>query len=114
MPNIFDDIETPTGYKLLTKADVKQRLSKLVGRAFETLERNLFADDEKVQVQAAMGILDRSGYGPHSKITVEESHEDLSNLSNEELKERAMRIAQQLTAQPEDESADLPFDKSVH
>lgn len=114
MPNIFDDIETPTGYKLLTKADVKQRLGKLVGRSFETLERNLYADDERVQVQAAIAILDRSGYGPHSKVTIEDAHEDLSSLTNEELKERAMRIAQQLTAQPEDEIVDPPFDTAVH
>lgn len=114
MASIFDDLETPTGFKILSKADVQQRLKKLVGRAFFTLERNLYADDERVQVQAALGILDRAGYGPQSKVTIEEVGEDLSTLTTEELRERALRIANQLHTPSDSEPEDLPFDKGVH
>jgi hypothetical protein len=115
MPSVFDGIETDGVFKALTKAEVKTRMQKLVPQAFRTLEANLYAIDEKVQVQAALGILDRCGYGPHSKVTVEESTEDLSNLTTEELKVRALRIAQQLT-EPMEEPSDNPAfeDKSVH
>lgn len=111
MPSIFDDIEESEIHnkfsgKVLTKQEVKQRLHRLVPRAFATLERNLFADDEKVQVQAALGILDRCGYGPQSKMTIEDEREDLSSLSSAELAARALQLARQV--QEQEQQADNP------
>jgi hypothetical protein len=102
MASIFDDIEVNGVFKKLTKREITERMHKLVPKAFRTLESNLYSDDDKVAVQAALGILDRCGYGPQSKITVEESTEDLSNLTNEELRERAIAIAAQINVNPSD------------
>jgi len=116
MPSVFDDIELPNGdARLLTKADIKARLNKLVPRAFRTLEKNLFADDEKVQVQAALGILDRTGYGPKSTVSVEDEREDLTKLTPDELRQRALNIAAQIAENnPPSEGPFEEEDKTIH
>lgn len=114
--SVFDDIEIDDKPRLLTKADIRMRMQKLVPKAFRTLEQNLYSDDDKVSTAAALGILDRCGYGPSSKITVEDASTDLSQLSSEELRQRALDIARQIAENnPPDRNG--PFDEesgSVH
>jgi rRNA maturation endonuclease Nob1 len=110
MASIFDDIETDGHYKALSKADIKARMLKLVPQAFRTLESNLYSEDDKVSTMAALGILDRCGYGVHSKITLEDDREDLTSLTEAQLRDRALAVAKQLEQKPS--NYDVPFDDS--
>lgn len=118
MANVFDDIEDANGNaRLLTRTEIKTRLLKLAPKAFQTLELNLYCGDSKVEVQAAAIILDRCGFGPQSKITVDDQREDLSNLSREQLAARAAQVARQLLEQQNDDDTPKhvgPFDTQVH
>ena len=115
MASVFDDIIVDGAARMVTKAEVRSRMQRLVPKAWRTLEYNLDAEDEKVQVAAATAILDRAGYGPQSKVTVEESSEDLTNLTTEELRERALAIAKQLTIDgPQQKTPFDDVDGSVH
>ena len=96
--SVFDDIEYNGEVRLLTKADIRMRMQRLVPKAFRTLEENLYSEDDKVAVQAALGILDRCGYGPQSKITVEDATADLTQMTPEQLRQRALDIAAQIQA----------------
>ncbi len=69
------------------------QLASLASRAFELLEEALEHAEYPVAVQAAKLILDRSGFGPTSTLKVDDSL-DLSDLSDEELRAFALRLAQ--------------------
>jgi hypothetical protein len=113
--SVFDDIETEGKPKLLTKADMRLRMMKLVPKAWRCLEENLYSEDDKVAVTAALGILDRCGFGPQSKVTVEDVSTDLTSLTDEQLRQRALDIAAQIAQNtPRNGAYDEPFDKSVH
>lgn len=115
--SVFDDIEIDDKPRLLTKVDIRMRMQKLVPKAFRTLEQNLYSEDDKVAVQAALGILDRCGYGPQSKVTVEDATTDLTQLTPEELRQRALDIARQIAENNPQDVQRGPFEdesKSVH
>lgn len=112
MANVFDNIEDDNGNaRLLTKSDMKTRMVKLAPKAFWALEEELLSGDGKVRVMAATAILDRCGFGPQSKLTIDDNREDLSSLSSAELAARAAQIARQLLEQEQFEPAHkMPFD----
>jgi hypothetical protein len=112
MANVFDDIEDLNGNaRLLTKSDMKTRLLKLAPKAFGALEDELLSGDGKVRVMAATAILDRCGFGPQSKLTLEDNREDLSSLSKAELAARAAQIARQILEEDmEGPAHKMPFD----
>jgi hypothetical protein len=114
--SVFDDIEHNDQPRLLTKADIRMRMQKLVPKAFRTLEQNLYSVDDKVSTAAALGILDRCGYGPQSKVTVEDASTDLSQMTSDELRQRALDVAAQIAAHHPRQQG--PFDEesdgSVH
>lgn len=64
----------------------------LVPRALEALEQAMQYGDWPVVVRAAQIILDRSGLGANSTITIEDKERDLSKLTPEELEARARRV----------------------
>lgn len=113
--SVFDDIESESGKpRLLTKADMRLRMMKLVPKAWRCLEENLYSEDDKVAVSAALGILDRCGFGPQSKVTVEDVSTDLTQLTDEQLRQRALDIAAQIAGNRSDVH-NTPFDEeSVH
>lgn len=119
MVNVFDDIENADGtFRRLTKSDMRARMDRLAPRAFRSLELDLTNGDGKIRVAAALGILDRCGFGPQSKITVDDNREDLSSLSREQLAARAAQIARQLLEEEQERTNHQgPFEEppnSVH
>lgn len=86
----------------LTPAEVtkgKRRLSEMVESAFKALEEAVKNADYAVATKAAQIILDRAGFGPRSSVDLTTTAVDLSNLTREELAERALLVAQTLKNQ---------------
>ena len=86
-----DTAETP-----LTKKQIKERFQLSAGKAIEALDKAMVKADWPDVIKAATAILDRAGYGPKSTIAIEELPEDLSSLTDEQLAERAERVAKML------------------
>ncbi len=59
-----------------------------------TEELMVCAVDERVRLNAALAILDRTGLGPKSTLTVDDKREDLSSLSWQELTAESERLGQ--------------------
>lgn len=76
----------------------KVRMYEMVERAFQTLEDAMTEADYPTAVKAALGILDRTGFGPQSKLDVTTTNINLAELTKEELAERARRVADLLAA----------------
>lgn len=76
----------------------KQRLFQIVERAFQTLEEAMEKADYSTSVKAALGVLDRTGFGPKSSMDVTTTNIDLSNLTKEELAARAQKVAELIRA----------------
>lgn len=72
----------------------QRKLYDMVETAFKTLEAAMKEADFNNAVKAALGILDRTGFGPKSTLDINTF--DLSELSKEELAERAERISAML------------------
>jgi hypothetical protein len=69
-----------------------RRMLELRGAAIDALdELIMFSPDDKVKLSAALAVLDRTGLGPKSTLTVEEKAEDLSKLTLAQLQERQLR-----------------------
>lgn len=49
-------------------------------------------------MSAAKALLDRAGYGPHAKLTIEKTAEDLSDLDNVKLANELEALTYQLRA----------------
>lgn len=114
MANIFDsDPPTPKSLneepatrskkrETLSSYDItsgKRTLAEMVKVAFNTLECAMKEADFPTAVKAAQVILDRAGFGPKSTMDINTTNLDLSNLSREELAERAGRVAAMLRDQ---------------
>jgi hypothetical protein len=111
MGNVFDGLEDENGqYRILSKSDMQTRFRKLAPKAFRTLELNLLSGDGKISNEAAKIILDRCGYGPQSKITIDDTTADMSSMSSAELAAMAAQLAQQLLEQDGEPVHKLPFD----
>ena len=78
------------------KRACQKKLVEMVEGAFNTLESAMKEADFSTAVKAAQIILDRSGFGPKSTVDVNTTSLDLSELTREELAERASRIADRL------------------
>lgn len=70
-------------------------LSK-VNKAFAVLEEAMERADYSTAIKAAQIVLDRSGFGPKSTVDVNQTTMDLSSLTDEQLAERANRVARML------------------
>jgi len=77
----------------------KRKLLELVEPSIEALQRAIATGDKDdyISVKAACAILDRTGFGTHSTITVDDKL-DYSKLSQEELQKRATKLKQYLDA----------------
>jgi hypothetical protein len=76
----------------------KRRLYSMVEKAFDALEEAIQTADHATAIKAAQILLDRAGFGPKSTVDLNSTHMDLSNLTKEELADRASRISAQLRA----------------
>ena len=76
----------------------KRSLSELVDRAFETLDEAMVSAEHATAIKAALGVLDRAGFGPKSTLDVNQTTIDLTALSRGQLAERALKIHQMLKA----------------
>lgn len=93
----------------------KQRLLELVDPALATLYKVLTSDaDDSVKVRAALGILDRTGYGPGATLNVQSSKFDemlaaaLGNASAEEVRSTgSVGIDRDLRSNSEADSDDV-------
>jgi hypothetical protein len=74
----------------------RRKLAEMVTEAFNTLQNATREADYPTAIKAAQIILDRAGFGPKSTVDVNTTHVDLSELTREELAERASRISAQL------------------
>ncbi len=80
----------------LTSSEIragKMRLLEMVETSFKTLEDAMLLADFPTAVKAAQIILDRTGFGPKSTVDVNAVHTDLSELTREQLAERAATLA---------------------
>jgi len=68
----------------------------MVERAFEALEEAMDSADHQTAVKAAQIILDRTGFGPKSTVDVNTTHLDLTEMTREQLAERASQLAKRL------------------
>ncbi len=113
MTSIYEEVETeprveqPTlsikkrskNRETLNTTEVREgrtRLSGLVDRAFNTLEDAMISADYNTAVKAAQIVLDRSGFGPKSTVDVNSTHIDLSEMTREQLADRAARLSAML------------------
>lgn len=94
------DEETPSN-----RAENVRKLHQAVPKAIRALEQAMTNGEYGEMIRAAQVILDRAGYGPKSVVQIEEAPDDLSDLSKEELAERAARLVRELSAKDK---------KSVH
>lgn len=89
--SIWDEIpnrdSNETSVDEMSKKDAKRELKKAAPRAVATLIDQLTSDDEKIAQNAAIALLDRSGYGPKSTMLVGEV-DPLENLNDEQLDHR--------------------------
>ena len=67
--------------------------------AWATLMELLTNPDPWLRLRAARDILDRAGFAPGLNVTVERRPEDLSQLSSEELLDRATEVVGRLRQQ---------------
>lgn len=86
----------------------RERLQMLVDPAVNALQTVMQqgkcdacgrSDDPLVVVKAAQLVLDRTGHGPHSTVTVNSTAAELSELTNIQLAERLEQRARELRAQ---------------
>lgn len=76
---------------------MQRRLLSLQEKAIKALETLFdFCADDRVTLEAAKAVLDRTGLGPRSTLQVDQRQEDLSNLSELELAERAEKASKRL------------------
>ncbi len=101
-----------------------------MGPAVEALRKAIvYGDpDDALSVKAACAVLDRTGFGTHSTIAIDDNAADLSNLTPEQLKRRLAKVAAAIahqspstgagSANPDGANAVLSFptskDSSVH
>lgn len=98
----------------LSKQEARAKLQHAVPKAIFALESAMTNGDYPEMVRAATAILDRAGYGPKQTVQIEEAPEDLSTLSESELRARVQRIYDLLHGK---ESKPLPLEPvtgSVH
>jgi len=81
------------------RAMARTRLLCLVEPALKTLLRAMSSNELSTGVRAALGVLDRTGMGPHAVLEVQDKPEDLSRLTTEELLVRYRRMTQMLMQQ---------------
>lgn len=100
--SLFKDPPPETTHKAsLSLSEVrrlgKRKLLELVEPSIEALQRAIVTGDKDdyISVKAACAILDRTGFGVHSTITVDDKL-DYSKLSHDELVARASRLKQYL------------------
>jgi hypothetical protein len=70
----------------------RMRLLYLVEPALRVLNKSMASSDENIRLKAAQILLDRAGFHPHATLEITESKEDLSQLSDAQLKARAARL----------------------
>lgn len=87
----------------LTPSEVsagKSRMGVMVQKAFDALEEAIVQADHSTAIKAAQILLDRAGFGPKSTVDVNATHRNLSELTREELAERAAQLSAQLRTTP--------------
>jgi hypothetical protein len=83
----------------LSKAELRagqRTLFAMVERAFETLEDAMATADHQTAIKAAQIILDRTGFGPKSTVEVNSTHLDLTEMTRDQLADRAAQLAVRL------------------
>lgn len=119
MTNIFDAVDTVVSnldpndtapqkkrsksrnLEALTSTQLRQgrmKLADMIDLAFRTLEEAMDNADYNTATRAAVALLDRTGFGPKSTVDVNTTHVNLSEMTNEELAERALRLHTKLAA----------------
>lgn len=104
------------GATTAARAAAQNRLLAMVEPAFAVLMECMESDAEwKTKVQAALGVLDRAGFGPTKTLAVEDGRKDLSGLSLEQLQARALALSQRIKERAETagELAEMPAQGSV-
>lgn len=76
------------------------KLQDMIDTAFQALQEAMIYADHSTAIKAAQIVLDRSGYGPKSTVDVNSVHLDLSELSRDELAERASALAKRIRGNP--------------
>ena len=77
----------------MTQRAGKLRLLMACDIAIEVLVDALQNGDRKDKINAAFGVLDRSGFGPKATVALEDNrHKDLENMSMAELDAEFQRV----------------------
>jgi hypothetical protein len=83
----------------LSKLDVmsgRKTLGQMVAIAFDTLQEAMQHADHNTAVKAAQILLDRAGFGPKTTVDINSTHIDLTELTREQLAERAAQLSERL------------------
>jgi hypothetical protein len=114
VPSIFDndfkpdpeeDLGTPSNGRSnkrdlsLSKFDVstgRKTLGQMVNIAFDTLQEAMEKADFNTAVKAAQILLDRAGFGPKTTVDINSTHTDLTDLTREQLAQRAAELSERL------------------
>lgn len=93
------------------QAAAKMRLLYLVEPALRVLSKSLASGDENIRLKAALALLDRAGFHPHATLEISDpAAQDLSSLSNDQLKRRAARLIQAMEDSADQELEELAAD----
>jgi hypothetical protein len=94
------------GKSPLAKQAAQQRLLAMVEPALDVLLRALQSgnpctvcgrsDDMALVIRAAQMVLDRTGFGPHTTLTVTNPRSEFDSMSKQELAERAEQLSRYL------------------
>ncbi len=93
----------------------KRRLYEMVEEAFQTLQNAMSEADWPTAIKAAQVVLDRAGFGPKSTLDVNTLNIDLSNLSKDQLADRAQKVSEILrNRKPDTPPSDAPPAPGIH
>lgn len=111
---LFPDLPEPTK-KTVEEArrSTRSELKRAAYDAVRTLRAAMRGDADITQVRAAQVVLDRSGFGPHASLAVDDRR-DLSTLSHDQLLARAELVKKQIERMNDDDVESESNASSVH
>lgn len=90
------------------KEQIERMLLALQETAIESLMEVFAVADDKVLMEAAFKLLDRTGHGPQSSIRVEEPL-DLTNASDDEIEMQTLKVLDAIRAKKQSSVTDNGF-----
>jgi hypothetical protein len=106
-----------------TREHIMRRLLALQEKSLVALEELFDFADDRTRLAAIVAVFDRTGFGPKSTLAIEESEQDVTSMTLDELAEHSDRLghrARELkrmhedSASLSDDDSDNPVSPNVH